>query len=153
MYNLRRSARGTQVAEDGQRQRRPRVGRPERPLDPADGPLSRFASELRQLRAAAGYPSYRVLARTALFSASVLSTAASGSSFPTLQVTLAYASACGADAAQWRVRWETAAAELEMQQAAARAAGLPSPYVSRAVRSAHFGSRTRAAGWLASEAL
>jgi hypothetical protein len=121
------------------------VGRPERPLDPADGPLYRFAHELRQARAAAGYPSYRVLARTALYSASVLSTAASGSSFPTLQVTLAYASACGADAGQWRARWETAAAELAGQQAAARTAGQPIPHGSRPRRPAHFGCRTRLA--------
>jgi len=134
------------VAEDGGQRRRPRAGRPERPLDPADGPLSRFANELRQLRASVGYPSYRVLARTALFSASVLSTAASGSSFPTLQVTLAYASACGADATVWRARWETAAAELARQQAAARAAGQLVQHADRQRHSGHFGCRTRLAG-------
>ena len=134
------------MAEGGKKQRGPRAGRPERPVDPADGPLSRFAHELRQLRACAGYPSYRVLARTALFSASVLSTAASGSSFPTLQVTLAYASACGADATEWRARWETAAAELAGQQAAARAAAPPSLHAGRPQRSGHFGCRTRLAG-------
>ena len=86
-----------------------RVGRPERPVDPLDGPTSRFAHELRQLRAAAGYPTYRSLARRALYSASVLSSAASGVSFPTLQVTLAFARACGADPAEWQRRWEAAA--------------------------------------------
>ena len=72
-----------------------RVGRPERPVNPLNGPVSRFAHELRQLRAAAGYPTYRSLARRAMYSASVLSSAASGVSFPTLQVTLAFARACG----------------------------------------------------------
>ncbi len=83
-----------------------RVGRPELPLDPGDGPLPEFALALRQLRAAAGYPSYRVLARAALFSASVLSSAASGMAFPSLPVTLAYVRACGGDIAEWRDRWE-----------------------------------------------
>ena len=77
-------------------------------MDPLDGPISRFAHELRQLRAAAGYPSYRSLAKRALFSASVLSSAASGSSLPTLQVTLAFARACGADPGEWQRRWEAA---------------------------------------------
>jgi hypothetical protein len=96
-------------------ERRTRVGRPERTIDPAEGPLSRFAHELRQLRAAAGYPSYRVLAATALFSPSVLSTAANGMSFPTLQVTLAYASACGGDIGDWRRRWEAVAAARRLE--------------------------------------
>ena len=60
----------------------------------------------------AGYPTYRDLARTALFSASVLSTAASGLSFPSLEVTLAFAAACGGDTNEWRRRWETAAQAL-----------------------------------------
>jgi hypothetical protein len=92
--------------------RRPRAGRPEREIDPADGPLSSFAHALRQARAAAGYPTYRTLARRALFAPSVLSTAASGMTLPTLEVTLAYASACGADTTEWRKRWEEVAAEL-----------------------------------------
>jgi hypothetical protein len=91
---------------------RRRPGRPERPLDPDDGPMSSFAYQLRQLRAVAGYPTYRDLARTALFSPSVLSTAASGFSFPSLQVTLAFAVACGGDTGEWRRRWETAAQAL-----------------------------------------
>ena len=91
-----------------------RPGRPERPLDPGDGALSCFARELRQLRAAAGYPSYRDLSRRARFSASVLSAAASGSSLPSLQVTLAYADACGGDLGDWQRRWQ-ATADLARQ--------------------------------------
>jgi hypothetical protein len=93
-------------------ERRPGAGRPERPLDPGDGPLACFAHELRRLRAAAGYPSYRDLARKALFSASVLSAAASGSSLPSLQVTLAYVGACGGDLGGWQRRWDAVAADL-----------------------------------------
>jgi hypothetical protein len=102
--------------------RRLKAGRPERPLDPLEGPLSRFAHELRQLRAAAGYPSYRILAKTAFYSASALSTAASGAAFPSLAITLAYAGACGADPAEWRQRWE-AAAGLIREAGASNAAG------------------------------
>jgi hypothetical protein len=93
-------------------ERRSRAGRPERAIDPTDGPLSSFAYALRQARAAAGYPTYRTLARRALFAPSVLSTAASGMTLPTLEVTLAYARACGADTGEWRKRWEEVAAEL-----------------------------------------
>jgi hypothetical protein len=106
-------------------ERRPRAGRPERPLDPGDGPLSCFAHELRQLRAAAGYPSYRDLSRRALFSASVLSAAASGSSLPSLQVTLAYADACGGDLGDWERRWESATADLASHAASNGAAAGP----------------------------
>ena len=99
------------VRQQRRQRGRPR-GRPERAIDPTDGPLSSFAYELRQARAAAGNPTYRVLAAKALFAPSVLSTAASGMALPTLQVTLAYAGACGADTAEWRRRWESVAAEL-----------------------------------------
>jgi hypothetical protein len=52
------------------------------------------------------------------FSPSVLSTAAAGAAFPTLRVTLAYATACGASAAEWQRRWEATARELATQHAA-----------------------------------
>ncbi len=93
-----------------------RAGRPERPLDPGEGPLPQFALALRQLRAAAGYPGYRVLAKDALFSASVLSCAASGMTFPTLAVTLAYVRACGGDLTEWRDRWTATAMALAAQE-------------------------------------
>jgi hypothetical protein len=94
------------------------VGRPERPVDPSDGPLSRFADGLRQLRAVAGYPTYRAMAARAHFSPSVLSTAASGAAFPTLRVTLAYVTACGASVTEWQRRWEATASELARMPAA-----------------------------------
>ena len=83
------------------------VGRRERPVP--DGPLYGFAQGLRDLRARApGPPAYRELARRANYAASVLSTAAAGRSLPTLEVTLAYVRACGAEPEEvelWRERW------------------------------------------------
>lgn len=81
------------------------MGRPERPIDPGQGPVSGFAHDLRRLRQAAGSPSYRELARLAHFSATALSAAASGASLPSLAVTLAYVRACGGDVADWEERW------------------------------------------------
>ena len=81
------------------------VGRQERPLNPAEGTLEAFASDLRSVRRAAGSPSYRALARRAGYSASALAAAASGRTVPSLAVTLAYAGSCGGDSAQWEARW------------------------------------------------
>ncbi|MET0134656.1 MAG: NB-ARC domain-containing protein, partial [Kibdelosporangium sp.] len=81
------------------------MGRPERPLDKTNGPIAAFAHDLRLLRSRAGNPSYRELARTALFAPSVLSSAASGHRLPTLAVTLAFVTACGGDRAVWERRW------------------------------------------------
>src|SRR5579871_387980 len=81
------------------------MGRPERPLDDAGGPIAEFAQDLRTLRRLAGNPSYRELARTALFAPSVLSSAAAGYRLPTLPVTLALVAACGGDCEEWERRW------------------------------------------------
>ncbi|MFI9456194.1 NB-ARC domain-containing protein [Amycolatopsis sp. NPDC052450] len=87
------------------------MGRPERPLDGTTGPIAAFAHDLRVLRNRAGNPSYRELARTALFAPSVLSSAASGHRLPTLAVTLAFVSACGGDRAAWERRWRSIAGQ------------------------------------------
>ena len=89
------------------------VGRPERLIDPEDGPVQRFAVELRELRRAAGRPSYRQLAKRAHYSPTALSEAAGGDRFPTLAVTLAYVEACGGDPDEWRARWRAIEKELE----------------------------------------
>jgi hypothetical protein len=86
--------------------------RGERPLDGGDGPLLRFAGDLRRLRKFSGSPPYRELARRAHYSAATLSDAAAGRKLPTLPVTLAYVGACGGDAGQWERRWRETAAEL-----------------------------------------
>ncbi|MEH0417325.1 nSTAND1 domain-containing NTPase [Streptomyces sp. B21-083] len=87
------------------------MGRPERPVDPEAGPVQCLAHQLRELRKAAGSPSYRAMARTAGFSATTLSQAAAGERLPSLAVVRGYACACGADTAEWEARWKEAEAE------------------------------------------
>jgi len=83
--------------------------RSERPLDPGDTPLLRFAADLRRLRESAGSPVYRELCVKAHYSVAVLSDAAGGRKLPTLAVTLAYADACGGDVREWERRWREVA--------------------------------------------
>ncbi|MGW0828407.1 nSTAND1 domain-containing NTPase [Streptomyces sp. NPDC002845] len=87
------------------------AGRREVPVDPGAGPVQRFASELRKLRADAGGITYRAMAQRAGYSITALSKAAAGEQLPTLPVVLAYAAACGGDAAQWEARWKQAVEE------------------------------------------
>jgi hypothetical protein len=82
------------------------VARPEWPIDPAAGPLQSFAFALRKVRADAGNPTYRALAKSAGYSAATLSEAARGVRKPTLDVVLAYVGACHGDVEEWRRRWE-----------------------------------------------
>lgn len=86
--------------------------RPERPLDPDSGPLTRFAADLRKLREAAGRPPYRALAKKAHYSSTTLSDAAGGNTFPSLAVTLAYVDACHGDRHTWETRWHAVATEI-----------------------------------------
>lgn len=88
------------------------MGRPESPINPADGPLQRFAHDLRVLRRTAGSPSYRALASRANYSGTSLSEAARGLTLPSLEVTLAYVGACHGDIEQWEKYWTRTAAEL-----------------------------------------
>jgi hypothetical protein len=87
------------------------VGRPERHIE-TNGPVQRFALELRQLREAGGRPSYRQMSALAHFSVTALSEAAGGKRLPSLPVALAYVHACGGDSTEWERRWHAAAAEL-----------------------------------------
>ncbi|MFI0370657.1 hypothetical protein ACH35V_22550 [Actinomadura sp. 1N219] len=109
------------------------MGRPEKPINASGGAVAAFASELRRLRALAGNPTYRDMARSALYSPSVLSSAASGHRLPTLQVTLAFVAACGGDQEVWRRRW------LEVS-------GTPPPQPPTPPRPRDFTSRTVLAG-------
>ena len=77
------------------------MGRKERTLDHADGPLAEFAVSLRRLRRSAGSPSYRTLAERTHFSVATLSRAAAGNTLPSAEVTQAFVVACGGDAAAW----------------------------------------------------
>jgi hypothetical protein len=81
-------------------------------VDPAAGPLQSFAYGLRKVRAEAGNPTYRVLAKAAGYSATTLSEAAGGLRKPTLDVVLAYVGACEGDVEAWRRRWHELDAEL-----------------------------------------
>ncbi len=81
------------------------MARNPRPIDPGQGPLQAFAVELRNLRQAAGDPTYRTMAVRAGFSATTLSEAASGTRKPSLDVTLAFVAVCGGDPNVWRERW------------------------------------------------
>ncbi|EDY55378.1 WD-40 repeat-containing protein [Streptomyces sviceus ATCC 29083] len=80
-------------------------------MDPAAGPVQRFAFELRKLRLEADGITYRSLARRAGYSVTTLSQAAAGEQLPTLPVVLAYAGACGADPAEWEDLWKAAVEE------------------------------------------
>jgi len=110
------------------------MGRPEKPVDFSGGSVARFANELRRLREDAGRPTYRDMARCALYSASVLSSAANGHRLPTLHVALAYVRACGGDVEEWRHRWTEAQREDTRpigSQAARSVRVLPSSSASR----------------------
>ncbi len=105
------------------------MGRPERPIDPAAGPVSEFAAELRKLREKAGRPSYRELARRASFSVTVLSEAAGGRCLPTLAVVRGYVQACGGDVPEWEERWRRTA-DLQREESGDDAR--PAPYLGLA---------------------
>lgn len=109
------------------------VARRERPLDPGDSPLLRFAADLRALRERAGSPTYRQLALRAHSSAASLSVAAGGRRFPTLAVTSAYVRACGGDVGEWADRWHAVAAALARRR--------PPPYAGPAAYTAADGDR------------
>jgi WD40 repeat protein len=79
--------------------------RPERPLDVRSSPIVRLAADLRNLREKAGKPGYRQMAARANYSVATLSAAASGRRLPTLEVTLAYVTACDGDPADWERYW------------------------------------------------
>ncbi len=91
------------------------MGRPEKAVDPQDGPVQRLACELRKVRDEAGTPGYRAMARRVGYSAAALSKAAAGERLPTLPVLLAYVRACGGDEAQWQHRWEQVNEEIAAQ--------------------------------------
>ncbi|WUH92043.1 hypothetical protein OG900_19275 [Streptomyces sp. NBC_00433] len=91
------------------------AGRPERALDPAGGALRELAYGLRQLRAEAGSPTYREMARRSGCGASTLSQAAAGERLPSLPTLRAYVGACGGDVAEWEERWLAASGRPEEQ--------------------------------------
>ncbi|MEV6423501.1 helix-turn-helix domain-containing protein [Streptomyces sp. NPDC051662] len=103
------------------------MGRQESPLDPAQGTVQRFAFELRKVRQQVDGMTYRAMARRTGLSAVTLSQAAAGRKLPTLEVLLAYVSACGGDGEEWERRWHEAVGEEAAQEPPPENAG-DSPY-------------------------
>ncbi|WP_433121947.1 helix-turn-helix domain-containing protein [Micromonospora sp. CA-246542] len=106
------------------------IGRPEKPLDPAAGPVAQFAYSLRRLRHEVGSPSYRTLANRTYYSVSALSVAASGSRFPSWACAEAYVRACGVgddDIVHWHRRWSAVDEHVRAQRRAQRRAAKNRP--------------------------
>ena len=80
-----------------------RPGRPERPVDSAEGPVAAFAAELRQLRKNSGSPTYHAMSCRIAHEVSpaALSAAARGYRLPSWNTVYGFARACGADAADF----------------------------------------------------
>ncbi|MFE6972420.1 hypothetical protein [Streptomyces sp. NPDC057682] len=104
------------------------MGRRERALDPADGPVARFGLELRKLREEAGPLTYRQMALRAHYSTTTLAQAAAGERLPSLPVTLAYVRACGGDEEYWERRWAEAEEEVTAERLATDADDASAPY-------------------------
>ncbi|MFI2213756.1 helix-turn-helix domain-containing protein [Streptomyces sp. NPDC020141] len=101
------------------------------PVDPAAGPVERFAYELRKLRQETDGLTYRAMARTVPYSVTTLSRAAAGEQLPSLPVVLAYVRACGCDEdeqAEWEERWRAASGEATARDLADDGAAADSPY-------------------------
>ena len=101
------------------------MGTPMRPIDPAGGFVHEFAAELRQLRESAGNPPFRQMARRAHYSATTLSVACSGTSLPSLEVTLAFVNACDGPVEHWRRRWQDADGMADMPASGSTDPGSP----------------------------
>lgn len=89
--------------------------------------MQAFAVALRRLREDAGSPTYRALSERAHYSATVLSRAAGGRVFPSLEVTLAFVRACGGDEDAWARRWHRVSEEISGRTAEPAGEGPSSP--------------------------
>jgi hypothetical protein len=93
------------------------MARPEREIHPSNGPVARFALELRQLRTQAGEPTYLKMARLTGRSRTALAEAAGGDHLATWETVHAYVKACGGDLGAWRRRWQEVRDELDQPTA------------------------------------
>jgi len=114
------------------------MGRPERPLDPAAGPIQAFASELRQLRQRAGSPKYLQMQRRTGRSRTALAEAAGGDHLPTWDTVEAYVQACGGDLAQWQARWAQARDAVRPQRGQAAPQDIAAAHPPRSPRASRF---------------
>ncbi|WP_026416364.1 helix-turn-helix domain-containing protein [Actinomadura oligospora] len=89
------------------------MGRPLKRINPDDGPVARFALELRALRQQAGNLPYGRMSRKCGVSRSALSKAAGGEQIPSEQILDAFVGVCGGDLNFWRVRRLQALREVE----------------------------------------
>ncbi|MEU4726014.1 helix-turn-helix domain-containing protein [Nonomuraea dietziae] len=115
------------------------MGRRESPVDPAAGPVQRFASELRDLRQEAGGLTYRAMAKRAGYSVTTLSQAAAGERLASLPVVLAFVKACEGDVSTWERRWQQVADELARERADDD--GAAGPYLGLAPYDTHDSGR------------
>ncbi|MEQ4717543.1 helix-turn-helix domain-containing protein [Nonomuraea sp. B19D2] len=115
------------------------MGRRESPVDPAAGPVQRFASELRKLRQEAGGLTYRAMAKRAGYSVTTLSQAAAGERLASLPVVLAFVETCGGDVSEWERRWQQVAHELARERADND--GAAGPYLGLAPYDTHDSGR------------
>ncbi|MBB6351401.1 helix-turn-helix domain-containing protein [Nonomuraea muscovyensis] len=121
------------------------MGRPERELDPGSGLIERFAYDLRQLRVAAGNPTYRIMGSRVGCSPSRLSEAAKGLRLPSLAATVDYVRACGmTDTAEWERRWHEINSQIPQNTQAARE---PEPSESAMADEAHSQEQRPRALW------
>ncbi|MGW6934636.1 helix-turn-helix domain-containing protein [Lentzea sp. NPDC054927] len=86
------------------------MGRPERPLNPDDGPVQRFAHDLRELRKSAGL-TLEEMAPLAHYSVATLSQVTRGHTLPSVARVQAYVRACGGDVEAWTARLKELMAE------------------------------------------
>jgi len=75
------------------------------PSGGSDAGIQRFAEGLRKLIKESRFPSYRALARELHYSHEIISNAARGKNLPSLEVTLAFVTACSGDPVEWEQAW------------------------------------------------
>jgi DNA-binding XRE family transcriptional regulator len=79
----------------------------------ADNLVAALACDLRELRRAAGSPSYADLARKTGVPRSTLHDGLTGRRLPSLETTLAVAAICGGDSVEWKRRWMAARTSVD----------------------------------------
>jgi hypothetical protein len=82
--------------------------RPQRALDPHQGPVQAFAAALRALRAEAGDPKFASMSRRSGRSKTALSEAVGGGHLPRWETVSGFVDACGGRPEDWRALWEEA---------------------------------------------
>jgi two-component system nitrate/nitrite response regulator NarL len=98
------------------------AGRPARPIDEG-APYRDFAEHLREIRRAADLTLRKLSERTG-YSIGWLSEAESGERLPSLEGTLVFACACGANSQAWTRRWREAAKQVRTETKVEGGAGV-----------------------------